>query len=540
MIKFESVTFSYSSSDESVLKRVNLEIDKGEFVLVVGATGSGKTTLLKTINRLAPSFTGGSFSGKIFVDEIEVTNKKTNELAELIGYVGQNPTESFVTETVREELAYGMEQLGVSPAFMAKRVEQIAKLVDIEKLLDAKLDEISGGEQQRVAIGAALAAGQKLLLLDEPTSALDAEIASKTMSLLRRLSKDEKITVILTEHRVERALEFLDSIVIVHKDGSVVKKPASVAFQEFRIQPAIIALGKKMGWDPLETKLSKAQARWNVSARELPITVKPRRQFASTSDRKLIASSKDICVTFGNIRALSKLNLSLESSQITAIMGKNGSGKSTALWALQGSKPSQAASVTGQMLIVGFDPAGMDAEDRLSCVAMVPQKASDLLFLNTLGKELAESDSFSQSQQGTTAKTFENLIGRIDPGIHPRDLSNGQQIALVLASQLNKDAPLILLDEPTRGLDYSAKQHLAEALVSLKQAGKAIVIASHDVEFVADVCDRVLVLEKGFVIAEGTPEELFLPGTEYATQIAEITQIPGLVNLQQIEVNNEG
>ena len=235
----------------------------------------------------------------------------------------------------------------------------------------AKLDEISGGEQQRVAIGAALAAGQKLLLLDEPTSALDAEIASKTMSLLRRLSKDEKITVILTEHRVERALEFLDSIVIVHKDGSVVKKPASVAFQELRIQPAIIALGKKMGWDPLETKLSKAQARWNVSARELPITVKPRRQFASTSDRKLIASSKDICVTFGNIRALSKLNLSLESSQITAIMGKNGSGKSTALWALQGSKPSQAASVTGQMLIVGFDPAGMDAEDRLDRKSVV-------------------------------------------------------------------------------------------------------------------------------------------------------------------------
>ena len=540
MIKFESVTFSYSSSDESVLKRVNLEIDKGEFVLVVGATGSGKTTLLKTINRLAPSFTGGSFSGKIFVDEIEVTNKKTNELAELIGYVGQNPTESFVTETVREELAYGMEQLGVSPAFMAKRVEQIAKLVDIEKLLDAKLEEISGGEQQRVAIGAALAAGQKLLLLDEPTSALDADIASKTMSLLRRLSKDEKITVILTEHRVERALEFLDSIVIVHKDGSVVKKPASVAFQELRIQPAIIALGKKMGWDPLETKLSKAQERWKSSARELPVTLKPRRQFASNSDGKLIASAKDICVTFGSLRALAKLNLSLESSQITAIMGKNGSGKSTALWALQGSKPNQAASVTGQMLIGGINPALLDAEDRLGCVAMVPQKASDLLFLNTLGKELAESDSFSQSQQGTTSKTFENLMGRIDPGIHPRDLSNGQQIALVLASQLNKDAPLILLDEPTRGLDYSAKQHLAEALVSLKQAGKAIVIASHDVEFVADVCDRVLVLEKGFVIAEGTPEELFLPGTEYATQIAEITQIPGLVNLQQIEVNNEG
>ena len=540
MIKLESVSFSYSSSDEAVLKRVNLDLDKGEFVLVVGATGSGKTTLLKTINRLAPNFTGGRFWGKVFVDEIEITNKKPNELADLIGYVGQSPAESFVTETVREELAYGMEQLGVSPGFMTERVEQIATLVDIEKLLDSKLDEISGGEQQRVAIGAALAAGQSLLLLDEPTSALDAEMASKTMNLLRKLSKEEKITVILTEHRVERALEFLDSIVIVHKDGSVLKRPASIAFQELRIQPAIIALGKKMGWDPIETKLSKAQERWKISANELQVIVKPRQQSEPVSDRKIIASAKNISVTFGSVRAVSQLNLALESSQITAIMGKNGSGKSSALWALQGSKPGQTASISGQVLIGGLDPAQLNAGDRLGCVAMVPQKASDLLFLNTLGKELAESDSFSQSQQGTTAKTFENLMGRIDPAIHPRDLSNGQQIALVLASQLTKDAPLILLDEPTQGLDYSAKHQLAEVLAGLKQAGKAIVIASHDVEFVAEVCDRVLILDKGVVIAEGTPEDLFLPGTEHATQIAEITQIPGLVNLQQIEVNHEG
>jgi energy-coupling factor transport system ATP-binding protein len=240
-----------------------------------------------------------------------------------------------------------------------------------------------------------------------------------------------------------------------------------------------------------------------------------------------------------NASAVSNLSFTLKCGQITALMGRNGSGKSSTLWALQGSGIGKDASVTGQITIEGKDPTKLSNQDRINLVAMVPQKASDLLFLNSLGKELAESDAFSQVATGTTSSIFANLVGRVDPGIHPRDLSNGQQIALVLASQLTKNAPLILLDEPTRGLDYTAKQELAKSLQKLKQDGKAILLASHDVEFLAALCDQVLVLEKGQLIASGTPAEIFLPRTEFATQVADITKIPGAISIDQIEVKRE-
>jgi energy-coupling factor transport system ATP-binding protein len=540
MIKLDSVTFSYSSSDSAILKRVNLEIDKGELVLIAGPTGSGKSTLLKVINLLAPKFTGGNFSGSISIDGRDITKLQPHEIAELVGYVGQNPADSFVTETVREELAYGMEQLGLATDFMRVRVVESAKLVGIEHLLDSRLEEISGGEQQRVAIGAALAAGQKILLLDEPTSALDADITKRTVQLLQKLASENKITILLTEHRVERVMELVDSIVLVHRDGSVTKSSAETAFNDPRMELPVVSLSRKLNWTPVATTISKAQNYWSSTADKYVI-----RHHANHTSRvasgtsKTVAIVKDVSVSFMNASAVSNLSFTLQCGQITALMGRNGSGKSSTLWALQGSGLGKDASVAGQIRIEGKDPAKLSNQDRINLVAMVPQKASDLLFLNSLSKELAESDAFSQVEPGTTSSIFANLVGRVDPGIHPRDLSNGQQIALVLASQLTKNAPLVLLDEPTRGLDYTAKQELAKSLQKLKQDGKAILLASHDVEFLAALCDQVLVLKKGQLIASGTPAEIFLPGTEFATQVADITNTPGVIGIDQIEVKRE-
>ena len=190
------------------------------------------------------------------------------------------------------------------------------------------------------------------------------------------------------------------------------------------------------------------------------------------------------------------------------------------------------------MLIKNQDPAIQGIAERLELVAMVPQKASDLLFLSSLGSELAESDASSESEPGTTSKIFEKLAGRINPAIHPRDLSTGQQIALVLASQLVKGASLILLDEPTRGLDYIAKRELAETIGKLKSQGKAVIMASHDIEFVAEIGDQVLILENGRVVNSGTPTQVLSPGSKYSPQLTEITQTPGVFRLDQIAVKN--
>ena len=457
MIQLRGVSVSYSHTDAAVLKRVNLDFAKGEFSLIAGATGSGKTTLLKVINRLIPNFSSGLISGQVFINQVEVTAKKPQQLAELVGYVPQSPDESFVAQNVVDELAFGMEQLGVAPSEMQNRIEQVAFRVGISHLLDREIATLSGGEKQRLAIGAALVAGQQVLLLDEPTSSLDASIAKDVLTLLKELSVVHGITVLIAEHRLERVLPLADSLVTVHTDGSVNKGPADSEFLDDRIKPPLIK-----EWTPDAPTIAGAP----------------------------VAEISGLAISFDGESVVSHVNLKLNSGSIAALIGPNGSGKSSCLWAIQGAGLRSA----GTVLVNGKDPANLKSLDRLSLVAMVPQRATDLLFLNTVSAELHESDASSGALAGSTGKILEKLTGRIDPTIHPRDLSAGQKLALVLAMQLVKDAPLLLLDEPTQGLDYAAKEQLATILKNLALAGKAIVIASHDLEFSAKICDQVLEL----------------------------------------------
>lgn len=547
IIDFSQVTFSYSSLDEAVLKRVNLGFSLGEFSLVAGPTGSGKTTLLKIINQLSPTFTGGNLIGSIRVADIEIAGLQPFALAESVGYVDQNPEESFATDTVIEELAYGMEQLGFSQGAMQENIDRVAKLVGVSHLMQSRLTDLSGGEQQRVAIAAALAAGQKILLLDEPTSALDAEIAAELILLLKRLTRENDTTVIITEHRIERVLEHVDSVVIVHADGSVTKGPANSQFSDYRIDPPIVALGKKLGWSPVEINPAVASERWSRVKQNYRVTPFSKLNTDTKIETKVVpdlqnknaaprATIRELSVSYGSTQVLRDLSFELYSGQVAALVGVNGSGKTSTLWAIQGSSQGASRSLSGAISVLDQDPAVCSPAERLALVAMVPQRASDLLFLSSLGKELAESDAVSHSEPGRTARIFESLAGRIDPDIHPRDLSSGQQLALVLAAQLVKDAPLILLDEPTRGLDYEAKHRLAQNLQTLRGQGKTILLASHDVEFIAEVCDRVMILESGEIKEQGKPSDLFTPESKYATQLTRITNTAGLLSVQQIEV----
>ena len=457
MIQLRGVSFSYSHSDAAVLKRVNLDFAKGEFALITGPTGSGKTTLLKVINRLIPTFSPGAISGQVLINEIDVTNQLPQQLAELVGYVPQSPDESFVAQNVIDELAFGLEQLGIAPSEMRSRIVQVADKLGIAHLLGRKIETLSGGEKQRLAIGSALVAGQQVLLLDEPTSSLDATSASEILFLLKDLSKDHGITILIAEHRLERVLPLIDSLVTVHTDGSVNKGPADAPILDNRIKPPL----------PKDRENKKSN-------------------LAST--QAATAEVHDLAIAFDGESVLSNLNLKLSSGSITALIGPNGSGKSSCLWAIQGS----GLRTAGNVLVNGTDPANLKNLDRLGLVALVPQRATDLLFLNSVSAELRESDAASGADFGSTAKILEKLTGRIDPTIHPRDLSAGQKLALVLAIQLVKDAPLLLLDEPTQGLDYGAKEQLANLLNSLAAEGKALVVATHDLEFAAQISGQTL------------------------------------------------
>jgi energy-coupling factor transport system ATP-binding protein len=213
-------------------------------------------------------------------------------------------------------------------------------------------------------------------------------------------------------------------------------------------------------------------------------------------------------------------------------MGENGSGKTSLCWAIQGSGTRTKGTVTTYK----GDTKDLNTTERLEVLTMVPQRAADLLFLATLSAELEESDKYAEVSPGSTAKLFQSLAGRIDTSIHPRDLSAGQQLSLVLAIQLVKQAKIVILDEPTRGLDYSAKYALAKQLNSIRSQDRAVLIATHDIEFVAMVADRVLVLEKGKLISDSSPLEVLGAGKPFASQLAEISQAVGLISIEQVKL----
>jgi energy-coupling factor transport system ATP-binding protein len=530
LISLKNFTFSYKNGDEAKLNRASVAIEAGQFVLVCGATGSGKSTLLKALVGLVPHFSGGTASGVRVVDGQDFSRAMPHETAHLIGYVNQQPEGAFVADTVLEELAFALEQLAISRDEMIRRVDAALAATGLSELRNRKLFELSGGQQQRVAIAAALSAGQKILVLDEPTSALDPVSAKELLEFVWNLSRSEGITVIVAEHRIERLIDLVDSVIIVNNDGTVSQGEPQTQLAKFKFVPPLIEMAHQLAWPKVLLNIEQAAEEF---ARSAPHTTK---RIAHLPLGAEVLNAERVTVDYGSLRAVDSVSLSAKAGEVIAVMGENGSGKTSLLWALQGTGNRGDGSIS----VVGQDPSALSATERLSVVAMVPQQAADLLFLPNLGDELDEADEVAEAKSASTSQLFEQFSGRIDPSIHPRDLSSGQQLSLVLAMQLVKNASLVILDEPTRGLDYAAKKQVAQVLRNLASAGKAVIFASHDVEFIAQSADRVIQLEAGKVIADQSVETAleYRADNSLASQVAQITKLPGVIALQQVVAND--
>ncbi|MFE6780856.1 ABC transporter ATP-binding protein [Streptomyces sp. NPDC057680] len=526
MITFDQVTVHYEDTAEPVLRDVNLTVEEGELCLVVGHTGVGKSTLLGAVNGLVPHFTGGTLHGRVTVDGRDTADHPPRELADVVGVVGQDPLDGFVTDTVEEELAYSMEQLAVPPATMRKRVEETLDLLGLADLRHRALHELSGGQQQRVAIGSVLTAHPRVLVLDEPTSALDPTAAEEVLAAVTRLVHDLGVTVLLAEHRLERVVQYADRVIHLPGDGRVVSGPPAEIFRTSSIAPPIVELGRAVGWSPLPLSIRDARRAAAPLRTRLSGVVPPAVRPAPDADRPRLLSARGITVAYQGVPAVREVDLDLRSGEITALMGRNGSGKSSLLWALQGSGSRRAGSVA-----VGEpgdpkapDPRKVSATEARRLVGLVPQTPTDLLYLESVKQELDQADAESGVQDdGVPART---LLDRLAPDIpdttHPRDLSEGQKLALVLAIQLAAAPRVVLLDEPTRGLDYRAKGELIDIVDGLAAEGRTVVVSTHDVEFVARAADRVVVMAEGDVVADGPTGEVIVASPVFAPQTAKI------------------
>ncbi|MFF9352011.1 ABC transporter ATP-binding protein [Streptomyces sp. NPDC014734] len=523
MITFDQVTVHYDDAAEPALREVDLTVEEGELCLVVGHTGVGKSTLLGAVNGLVPHFTGGTLHGRVTVDGRDTATHPPRELADVVGVVGQDPLDGFVTDTVEEELAYTMEQLAIAPTVMRKRVEETLDLLGLADLRHRALHELSGGQQQRVAIGSVLTAHPRVLVLDEPTSALDPTAADEVLAAVTRLVHDLGVTVLMAEHRLERVVQYADRVVHLPGGGRVVHGPPAEILRSSSIAPPIVELARAADWHPLPLSVRDARRAAAPLRRALAgVTPAPVRPVPAAGT--VLLDAHGITVSYHGVPAVREADLGLRGGEITALMGRNGSGKSSLLWALQGSGPRGAGRVRVTGEGAPRDPRTLPAAAARRLVGLVPQTPCDLLYLESVEQELRQADS--ESADGSESPGAREILDRLAPGIddatHPRDLSEGQKLALVLAIQLTATPRVLLLDEPTRGLDYRAKAELTEIVFALAAEGRTVVISTHDVEFVARTADRVVVMAEGDIVADGPTREVIVASPVFAPQTAKI------------------
>ncbi len=495
----ERLTYTYPEAAAPALRDVDLEIAPGEFVVLAGASGSGKSTLLRAACGLVPHFHGGEFAGRLEVGGLDTREHEPSAIAAVAGTLFQDPETQVVMGTVRGELAFPLENLGLAPAAVARGVEEAALALGIAPLLDRPTHQLSGGELQRVALGAALAGRPRIALLDEPTSQLDPVAGDELLGVLRRLNEEWGTAVVLAEHRLERCLGAADRVIAM-RDGAIACDAAPAAFLEWAGEhaPELQTPGARLfslaGLRPLPTSVKAARRTLGTLDAPLPSTIEAAGASTPAASAPAALTMKGVWFEHkGGAAVLRGVDLEVRAGERMALMGRNGAGKSTLLKVAAGLYAQSRGKVK-----------------RAGRVALVLQHPGDYALHERVADELTPA--------ALAAAGLEALADR-----HPRDLSGGERQRLAIAIVLDGERPAVLcLDEPTRGMDRAHKDELAAHLRVLSEAGTAVVVATHDAEFAAALAPRTVLLGDGRPVADAPTAEVLAGGWYFATQTARI------------------
>lgn len=531
MIKLDNLSFTYNGTTKPALQNVNLTIEDGEFVLITGPSGGGKSTLCRCFNGLVPHFYGGTIGGRVEVQGMDILKHSPKELATKVGMVFQDPENQLVTTEVEREIAFGMENLGFSLNLIARRIEEALDTVGIASLRFRRQYELSGGEKQKVAIASVLALHPEILVLDEPTSELDPQSAEEVLRILERLNDELGITIILIEHRLERVIHLVDRVLVVnegsiHADGQPREIMSNANSEDLGIGiPPVIRLMQRLQKNGL-------------SINELPLTVKEARlklqktlgkvKKTSFIDNGLgttpMIKAEKLWFTYGDRAVLRDINMTVNEGEFIAVMGRNASGKTTLVKHLNGLlKPSK-----GKVTVCGIDTRHKSVAELSRQVGYVFQNPNDHLFADTVEEEIAFSLKNRGLEPGRVTPSVEQIMGRFKLGqyrnTYPRNLSGGEKQRLALASVLVNEPRIVVLDEPTRGMDFVLKKELTGFLDEYRRRGHTVIMVTHDVETVAGCADRVILLSEGRVVVDGSKREVLSKALLFSPQINRLAQ----------------
>jgi energy-coupling factor transport system ATP-binding protein len=544
MIEFKHLTYSYPTfrqpsgnlrpgrgADAPVLSDVSLRIDEGDFVLVVGPSGAGKSTLLRCINGLVPHFYGGTIEGSVRVAGHDPVALEPRRMSETVGFCFQDPETQAVVDVVEDELAFAMENQGLPLTTMRKRVEEVLDQLNIAHLRRRALSTLSGGERQRVAIASVLTLHPQVLVLDEPTSQLDPQAAEEVLDTLVKLNRDLGLTIVLSEHRLERVVQYADRVLYMSGPGEQPRMGAPrEVLADVPLVPPLVELGKRLGWSPLPLTIKEARRFVARGGGESAGEPAGRAMESAATQAEPAIEVRKLGFSYNGHRALRGIDLTVRRGEFVALMGRNGAGKTTLLKQCMGLlKPGE-----GQVRVMGHDTRRATVEALARHIGYVPQNPNALLFADTIADEL----SFTRRAQGLTQADDTTLLETLGLAEmrdrYPRDLSVGERQRVALAAVLVGDPELILLDEPTRGLDYSQKASLIAFLKTQKRLGKTVVVVTHDVELVAQCAERVVLMGEGEIVVDGPARTVMSDSQVFASQINKLFRDPRYLTVQDV------
>lgn len=535
ILRVDGLKFSYPNQLKKSLNNINFSIDEGDFVLICGESGCGKSTLLRHLKpELSPH---GQVSGDIYYYSQKINDYSSKQLASEIGYVLQNPDSQIVTDKVWHELAFGLENMGLDTQSIRLRVAEMASFFGIQGWFRKNVNDLSGGQKQLLNLASIMAMQPKILILDEPTSQLDPIAAKDFIDTLVRINKELSTTIIMTEHNLEDIYSVCDKVIVM-EDGKVICNDTNYKVADILSGDKNHKMFKSL---PTPSKIYNQLNGYLEGANKSPLTVKDCRQWLNDSmdevtitklddteteinidekDREIAIELKDVYFQYNKISepTIRDLSFKVYKGEIYSILGGNGTGKSTTLSLVaRQRKPQRGKIFINNIEMKKYNNKSLYENN----LALLPQNPQSLFVFETVREDLEEVLILKNKDREYIDKEVKRVSKLLDIEHllehHPYDLSGGELQRAGMAKVMLLNPKIILLDEPTKGLDAYCKEEIGKMLMKLRDMGVTIVVVSHDIEFSARYSDRCAMFFDGSIVSEGTPKEFFLGNNFYTT-----------------------
>lgn len=535
ILRVDGLKFSYPNQLKKALNNINFSIDEGDFVLICGESGCGKSTLLRHLKpELSPH---GQVSGDIYYYSQKINDYTSKQIASEIGYVLQNPDSQIVTDKVWHELAFGLENMGLDTQSIRLRVAEMASFFGIQGWFRKNVNDLSGGQKQLLNLASIMAMQPKILILDEPTSQLDPIAAKDFIDTLVRINKELSTTIIMTEHNLEDIYSVCDKVIVM-EDGKVICNDTNYKVADILSGDKNHKMFKSL---PTPSKIYNQLNGYLEGASKSPLTVKDCRQWLNDSmdevtitklddteteinidekDREIAIELKDVYFQYNKISepTIRDLSFKVYKGEIYSILGGNGTGKSTTLSLVaRQRKPQRGKIFINNIEMKKYNNKSLYENN----LALLPQNPQSLFVFETVREDLEEVLILQNKDREYIDKEVKRVSKLLDIEHllehHPYDLSGGELQRAGMAKVMLLNPKIILLDEPTKGLDAYCKEEIGKMLMKLRDMGVTIVVVSHDIEFSARYSDRCAMFFDGSIVSEGTPKEFFLGNNFYTT-----------------------